>query len=90
MTKDEKGGVGSVVRRAHGYCLESSDAMGAFIAERPHIDPVDARGMVGACRCFPFPSIRGKVEGPFPVYPYRPDYDARFHEEGASAPGLPR
>ena len=28
----------------------------------------------------PWPSIRGKVEGPFPVYPDRPYYDARFHE----------
>jgi hypothetical protein len=28
----------------------------------------------------PFPNIKGRKEGPFPVYPSRPFYDARLWE----------
>jgi hypothetical protein len=90
MTKDERGGLGSEVRRVHGYCLESSDAMGVWLEQHKHVESKEARSMIGACRCFPFPSIRGKKEGPFPVYPDRPYFDARFHEGNETSPGLPR
>ena len=68
------------MRSVHGYCLESSDAMGAWLAANPGVAAVEARAVVGATRSAAFPSIRGRKEGPWPVYPERPYFDARFHE----------
>jgi hypothetical protein len=74
------GGLASEIRRVHGYCLESGDALTAWLAKHPHVAPEEARSMASMSHGVPFPSIRGLKEGPFPVYPDRPYYDARFHE----------
>ena len=80
MRWDEQGGLASEIRRVHGYCLETSDALGEWLKKNPHVKPEEARSMASMSHGVPWPSIRGKVEGPFPVYPDRPYYDARFHE----------
>lgn len=80
MNWGEQGGLASEIRKVHGYCLETSDALGKWLKDNPHVDARDARSMASMSHGVPWPSIRGKKEGPFPVYPDRPYYDARFHE----------
>jgi hypothetical protein len=74
------GGLASAIRRVHGYCLESSDALTEWLKANPTVVPAEARSMASMSHGVPFPSIRGLKEGPFPVYPERPYFDARFHE----------
>lgn len=80
MNRSEMGGLGSEIRKVHGYCLDTSDVLGKWLAANPHVKPEEARSLASMAHGVPFPSIRGKKEGPFPVYPDRPYYDARFHE----------
>ena len=81
MTRLEMGALASEIRLARGYCLESSDALGAWLRCNPHVEPMDARSMASMSHGVPFPSIRGRKEGAFPVRPDRSAYyDARFHE----------
>lgn len=51
-----------------------------WLSEHPDVKPEEARSFLSMCHGVPFPSIRGKKEGPFPVYRDRPYYDARVHE----------
>jgi hypothetical protein len=84
------GGLASEIRRVHGYCLESSDSLTRWLAANPTVSKLEARSMASMSHGVPFPSIRGLVEGPFPVYKDRPYFDARFHEGEESSPSLPR
>lgn len=80
MTKEDAGSLGTAVRRSHGYCLDQGDLLTNWLEDHPNVAPEEARSLIMMCHGVPFPSIRGKKEGPFPVYPDRPYYDARFHE----------
>lgn len=81
MTRAEMGGLASEIRRIRGDCLATADALAGFLEANPNVDVREARSMASMSHGVPFPSIRGKVEGAFPVYPERsPYYDARFHE----------
>jgi hypothetical protein len=76
------GSLASAIRRVHGYCLESGDALGVWLAQHRHVESAQARGMASMSHGVPFPSIRGLPHGAFPVYPERsPYYDARFFED---------
>ena len=78
MTHQEKSAFGSLVRKCHGYCSDIPAAISAFMAEHPHIPAFEIRSLASMAHGVPFPSIRGRKEGPFPVYPDRPYLDARF------------
>lgn len=80
MTKEEKNSLAFAVRLAHGYCCDLSQVLTKWLAEHPDVEPKEARGFISMSHGVPFPSIRGKKEGPFPVYPDRAYYDARVHE----------
>jgi hypothetical protein len=54
--------------------------LGSWLKRFPNVKPEEAREIVGIPQAVAFPSIRGKKEGPCPVYPDAPYYDARFHE----------
>jgi len=88
VTNPEKGGLGSAVRRVHGYCLESSDAMESWLAVNPNVPVEEVRAVVGATRGSAFPSIRGRKEGPWPVKPEFPFWDGRFHENAERGPSI--
>ena len=45
MRWDEQGGLASEIRRVHGYCLETSDALGEWLKKNPHVKPEEARSM---------------------------------------------
>lgn len=77
MKRHDIGGLGWEVRKVGGTCLESSDALGAWLREHPEVDVLEARSVVGVGRGVAFPSIRGLVEGPFPVRPEHPFWDGR-------------
>lgn len=77
MNKHQMGTIGTQVRKTRGHCLDTSKMLGSIVAD---YTATEARAIVGVIQTVPFPSIRGKKEGPCPVYPDRPYYDARFHE----------
>lgn len=81
MLRSEEGGLAGEIRRVHGYCLQSSDALTAWLASNTHVPADAARSMACMSHGVPFPSIRGLPQGAFPVYPDRPYYDARVHED---------
>lgn len=78
MTNKQRSALGSAVRASHGYCLD----MGGTIANWCAQTGVDANEACRVAPSFsvPFPSIRGRKEGPFPVKPEAPYWDGRFHE----------
>lgn len=80
VTHAQKNSLGFAVRLAHGYCMDLSDVLTKWLADHPDVDVKEARSFISMSHGVPFPSIRGKVEGPFPIYPERPYYDARVHE----------
>lgn len=79
MTNAQRSAVASAVRASRGYCLDAGSVIARWCAENPHVPPAQV-ARVAASFSVPFPSIRGRVEGPFPVFPERPYYDARFHD----------
>jgi len=80
MTHGEKNDLAFKVRLSHGYCMDQADVLTRWLVEHPHVAVEEARSFTSMCHGVPFPSIRGKKEGPFPVYPSRAYYDARVHE----------
>lgn len=80
MTKDEKNDLAFKVRLSHGYCHDQSQVLREWLEANSHVNIKEARSFISMCQGVPFPSIRGKKEGPFPVYKDRPYYDARVHE----------
>jgi len=80
MTSVQIGSLCSEIRRAHGYCADVSGVLTKWLADNPGVSVEEARAVASMSHGVPWPSIRGKKEGPFPVYPDRPYYDARFHE----------
>ena len=80
MTHDQKNSLAFAVRLSHGYCMDSADVLTKWLADHPDVDVQEARSFMSMCHGVPFPSIRGRKEGPFPVYPDRPYYDARVFE----------
>lgn len=80
MTKDDAGNLGTEVRRSHGNCLDGGDLLRLWMDSHREVAPEEARSVMSMAHGVPWPSIRGRKEGPFPVYPERPYFDARFHE----------
>ena len=77
MTKDERTSLGADVRATGNRCLEVGDALTAWLAKHPAVVPEEARSVAVLVQRIPFQSIRGRVEGPYPVRPEYPYWDGR-------------
>lgn len=86
MTRQQMGGLAFAIRLVGGGCLETSDALTVWLLQNPDVAPEEGRSMASMSHGVPFPSIRGRKEGPFPVYPERPYFDARAHEGAERGP----